>query len=169
MTNRRSFLFLDVDGVLNPLNKENMMRNKLAGTVLFQDSILSDLEFIYIMTGCSIVISSSWKYDEDKFYLLKTKLEEYGIDIYGVTPNDDNRIRGIEINKYLSTYASSDHDINTNDIAYVILDDEDYDIKDYHSSSNIVKCNSDIGLTKDKGIEVMDKLLRSMKEKGYGE
>ncbi len=150
----RSFLFLDIDGVMNPLNNETNTRTKLIGKnqtryIEFPNDALEFLDWIVKSNRCYIVLSSTWKLNEDTLKNVKKELARYGMKLYGQTPtviNENKRVRGLEIQKYLEDYAS-EYDINVKDIPHVILDDECSDILPYHGKSYVIKCDMEKGLT----------------------
>lgn len=150
----RSFLFLDIDGVMNPLNDKTNTRTKLIGKnktryIEFPSNALEFLNWIVKSNRCYIVLSSTWKLNEDTLKNVKKELAKYGMKLYGQTPtviSENKRVRGLEIQKYLEDYAS-EYDIDVKDIPYVILDDECSDILPYHDKSYVIKCNMKKGLT----------------------
>lgn len=149
----RSFLFLDIDGVMNPLNDKTADRTKLIGKnktkyIEFPNNALEYLGWIVRSNRCYIVLSSTWKLNEDTLKNVKKELARYGMKLYGQTPtviSENKRVRGLEIKKYLEDYAS-EYGIDIEDIPYVIIDDECSDILPYHDKSYVIKCNMKKGL-----------------------
>src|SRR5688572_1358777 len=93
-------LFLDVDGVLNQCGH-------------FQDILTSKAQLlrrIVVETGCSIVVSSTWRRSLDTRKLLVSLLQQSDVTIYDWTPQLDKITdsglyfmpeRGIEIQAWL--------------------------------------------------------------------
>lgn len=169
---KRAFLFLDIDGVMNPLDgtmDDRTVIVKSTEILQFPDHILRNLEMISEQTGCYIVLSSTWKLNYYKKENAKIELGRYGMVVYDQTPNviiKNKRVRGMEIGSFLKNYANK-HNINSEDIAYVILDDEVSDILPYHTYRNIVQCNTITGLTESDAYEVISKLNLLKELKGY--
>lgn len=169
---KRAFLFLDIDGVMNPLDgtmDDRTVMVKSSEILQFPDHILRNLELISEQTGCYIILSSTWKLDYYKKENVKIELGRCGMVIYDQTPSvviENKRVRGMEINSFLKNYASK-HNIDIGDIAYVILDDEVSDIVPYHTYRNIVQCNMKTGLTESDTHEAISKLNLLKELKGY--
>lgn len=169
---KRAFLFLDIDGVMNPLDgtmNDRTVIIKSSEVLQFPDHILKNLEMISEQTGCYIVLSSTWKLNHYKKENVKIELGRYGMVVYDQTPDviiGNKRVRGMEIGSFLKNYANK-HNINSEDIAYVILDDEVSDIVPYHTYRNIVQCNTKTGLTESDAYEAISKLNLLKELKGY--
>lgn len=91
--------------------------------------------------GTKIVISSTWR---EIFNLdwLKAKLASYHIDCKHVidkTPAIPSGNRGLEIAMWLEAHPEVDH--------YIIIDDNDFGISDYHPQDKVVKTSWDTGFT----------------------
>lgn len=145
-------IFLDVDGVLNGygLGTEIVFRisdffHIKPGTIRrFYNPFGVDyfrvrkLAHIVHHTGAKVVMSSSWRglffdntYHGKNIDKLKALFKEFNINCIDRTPHSRSGHRGKEIKQWLD---------NTNEIieSFVILDDEEFDIKDYFPN-NLVK------------------------------
>ena len=123
-------IFLDVDGVLNSV------QDNFSWTIE-SDKHLILLACIVRRTNAKIVVSSSWR-NCSLLDTLKKRLNDFSMSIYDKTK--DIGERGLEIKDWLD---------NHNDIeSFVILDDEDFDIKSYFPN-NFVKIDEEVGLQKE--------------------
>ena len=126
-------IFLDVDGVLNSI------QDRFSWTIE-SDKHLILLACIVRRTDAKIVVSSSWRILDSTLGVLKRRLEDFSMSIYGKTCYSRHGIRGLEIKEWLD---------NHNDIeSFVILDDEVSDIKEYFPN-NFVQTSMKIGLQKE--------------------
>lgn len=142
-------IFLDIDGVLNPLTNIYYKKKNNQPTssyfIKFPGDKIYRLKRICDCTKASVVISSSWRIgfnvntmEPSKSYKnICNQLIPYGINIIGWTPLHQDRNRGREIAQWLDTH---------NDISnYIIIDDEVSDILPLHRG-RIVKTTSMLGL-----------------------
>jgi hypothetical protein len=117
-------IFLDIDGVLNS-TKWFSEKKKLPPDSSRYDFMLEMLDpkaitiFKRILkeTGATVVLSSSWRGDEENESLLK----EHVCDIIDITPRCCTGIRGVEIYKWIQDHIKWDE---KNKLNYVILDDD---------------------------------------------
>ena len=111
-------IFLDVDGVLN--SEDDLMvyrkKNNINHCILYaevEDRPLKLLKEIVDNTSAKIVVSSSWRigcersgqesiFGNSLFMKLQTRLKEYGMDIYDITPSITKFQRGDEIKAWMS-------------------------------------------------------------------
>lgn len=112
-------IFLDVDGVLNNGTWAAEMYDR--GVHVFRDGLLYrpslvQLRRILDQTGALIVVSSSWRLEEEASAILREWLELYGMSIFDETPYLDGE-RGDEITAWFDRHPG--------DWRYVILDDDD--------------------------------------------
>jgi hypothetical protein len=147
-------LFLDINGVLSPVHWERLLfkmwkssRGKIKskddfGKFFFNQNV-DALNKIIEETGCTIVISSTWrKMGIDKLREMWSTRNIPGV-ISGITPFISYRNRGVEIQSYLS---------DTDDIGkYAIVDNKDIEGHD----DSFVKTNEYYGLT----MEDADKII----------
>lgn len=143
------YIFLDIDGVLDnegyiklchyKHKKPMSMRN-----IPFDPRCVEYLKILYDMISkyyeCRIVLSSTWRLNNIDTAIVEARLCEYGLRLYGATPDISHDCRGKEIQEYLNTRFFKDW----KDI--IILDDEDFDIKEYFPN-NLVKTSFEYGLT----------------------
>jgi hypothetical protein len=150
-------LFLDVDGVLN--SRESFQAHKEAtGKPVHWPlehlcpELIDRLNIIVEITGCKIVLSSSWrractledfrKWMKERGFLYSDSIIDAtgrGHDLNGAEPNFD---RGGEIRQWLNFHP----EVQT----YVVLDDDSYDIVGngtvHTHKDNFVQTNFDVGL-----------------------
>lgn len=160
-------IFLDVDGVLN--SEDDLMvyreKNNITGCILYaevEDRPLKLLKEIVDETSVKIVVSSSWRIGCERsgkesvfgsriFTKLKSRLKDYGMDIYDITPSLSSGIqRGDEIREWLSKNPTDN---------FIILDD-DSDMCEFLDTEHFIKTTYKHGLTeelKGKAIEVLSR------------
>lgn len=143
-------VFLDIDGVVNRF-KFNY-NGELDNT--FDEKCIKNLARIVNETGCSIVISSSWKASN----ALMDVLEENLIpnlpkgSVIGCTPTIVPQVnREIEIKKYLES-----HDVTN----YVVIDDYDFELRDIMKDGHCVITDALSGLT-EQDAETAIKILKT--------
>lgn len=100
-------LFLDVDGVLNTHNSMSLYS--------LSKTRVKRLAGIAKETGCSIVVSSTWRRDSVALFKLKRTLNYHDVRIHDVTPYLGT-IRGKEIAEWLTN--------NPDVTIYAIVDDD---------------------------------------------
>ena len=171
----KKVIFLDVDGVLNS-------SRTLYEDISLEDDLISNLKELVDKTGAKIILSSSWRLSTEAVATLMDKLDKFGLVISGMTCDgvdldwierfefnatkkyldtrfdyDENKQikithdRGAEIFKWLSEHKEVE--------SFVILDDEDFDIKNYFPDK-LIKTNFKTGLTKEdvkKAIQIINK------------
>lgn len=170
-------IFLDIDGVLNS-------DRTLYEYTSLEDDLILNLKEIVDCTGAKIILSSSWRTLFSPMAKLMDKFDRYGLHISGMTPNGVEK-RFVEdkgykpTNKYLDTKVIWDendqrvrvqttHDRGSeimfwlekhrNVESFVILDDEDFDIKEYYDKQ-FIKTSYSTGLTKqdvEKAINILN-------------
>jgi len=148
-------IFLDVDGVLNSRQKLIEVYNKTKKphhgySYPFDEKCLNNLKILVEQTNSKLVITSTWRKDEEGINILLNTLKNYNLDneVIGYTPILNTK-RGYEIITYLNSL-----EYNPN---FIILDD-DSDMEDL--SPYLIKTNFDVGLTYDdvkKAIDVLSK------------
>lgn len=142
-------IFLDIDGVLNTLEtfKQNMILYNQTGQrqLEIDEFRIEYLKKIIEATNAKIVLSSSWrvffKKEEGKIIPTNKKgldllnlLNKYNIEIYDITPFDENRYRQNEIDAYLNKNVVS---------SFIIIDDESYDLPKY-IGKQLIKTSSSL-------------------------
>lgn len=112
-----TYLFLDVDGVLNSMGDGFSMD-------LETDRHFEFLKKIVQATGATIILSSSWRRGLMDNSSLISRLAEYGMSIKDITPIRHDGDRGLEIMAWL---IENGFDISKDKV--IILDDDDFDFK----------------------------------------
>ena len=159
-------IFLDVDGVLN--SEDDLMvyreKNNINHCILYaevEDRPLKLLKEIVDKTSAKIVVSSSWRigcersgqesiFGNSLFMKLQTRLKEYGMDIYDITPSITKLQRGDEIKAWMSE----------NPVENFIILDDDTDMGEYLNTEHFINTTYKHGLTeelKDRAIEILNK------------
>lgn len=153
-----NIIFLDVDGVLNSTNKlmevYNATHRPHSGySYPFDEKCLQNLKLLVQMTEAKLVITSTWRKNEEGINILLNELKKYDLEqaVLGTTPIL-NASREIEIKTFLSS--------NSLDYNFIILDDEnDFDDLGLH----LVKTNMQFGLTYLNVCDGVKKLTRLKK------
>lgn len=178
-----SFIFLDIDGVINPtnnfvkaINENKSVRND---EITFSEEPMKALKYLVEETGSTIILSSAWGmgwnsyngYTNPVHRNIVEQLHKYNLFIADATPTREDRVRGLEIKDWLELYKSLRYNINSiEEIPYLILDDELTDIIPFHKSMRCVGVNKDIGFTMEDAINCIDLLsiqqqkIKSIKE-----
>lgn len=141
-----NIIFLDIDGVLNGYNYLSLLGWNISCIFHIQkwynahtknpfsvhEEKVRRLSKIVKKTNAKVVMSSSWRFafwkvpyeeKDGRQKLLADLLKKYNIEVIGITPRSyNNANRGEEIYSWLSHHQ----DMVKN---FVILDDEDFDIK----------------------------------------
>lgn len=148
-----NIIFLDVDGVLNSINKLIETYNKThkphsGYSYPFDEKCLENLKLLIQETNSKIVITSTWRKDEEGRRTLLKALSEYELDnkVIGYTPVLDET-RGIEIKQFLISLKETPN--------FVILDD-DSDMGEL--TPFLIKTNKQVGLTYENVKEAIIKL-----------
>jgi hypothetical protein len=147
-----NIIFLDIDGVLRTHESDCYWSQKLGEPIPymykrhFSPDALENLNYIVLLTGAKIIVTSTWRL----FYTLtelKSLFRERGFkgDIIGVTGVCDTR--GEEIVEWLN-----DHKIDN----FVVLDDNIKDIVNRIPFVKVVKCESTKGINEDVFEKVID-------------
>jgi hypothetical protein len=165
-----SFLFLDVDGVLNTC--------LMSGGARVHPKLMRRLASIVKETNCGVILSSTWRLDEHYYSVLLDALNEVGVNsesIIGFTPTIEPKrnlrqdgtygvIKGaVELQRCQEILAWLDeHRLNQQ--RWAVLDDLNLaDIKDTtvinKMRSHLVKTNPEAGLTENNVQQVTCMLL----------
>ena len=125
--NMEKYLFLDFDGVLNTGKYARQMKREGIDPfdefgAMFDPEAIANLKHIVELTGCKIILSSTWR--NEGIMRMRKLWKERGLpgEIYSMTPMMGFPLReakALEINAWLDQNAGRDY-------RYVILDDEDY-------------------------------------------
>ncbi len=133
-------LFLDVDGVLN----------RWGSGQPFDEALVDELSRVVRLSGAAVCVSSTWRKLEAHRQHLFGVLARIGAPVVGCTPDlASNGValqveRGEEIQAWLDEHPEVSQ--------FVILDDNN-DMA--HLMDRLVLTNGYIGLTRDKGDEVI--------------
>lgn len=139
--NMDRYLFLDFDGVLNTGNYARHMKREGIDPfdefgAMFDPQAIANLKHIVELTGCKIVLSTTWRNEGIMRMRELWKQRSLPGEIFSMTPillstsfqdamNGEmmgmslREAKALEINAWLYQHASKDYQ-------YVILDDEDY-------------------------------------------
>jgi len=154
-----NIIFLDVDGVLNSVNKLIEVYNKTHKphslyNYPFDERCLMNLQLLVRETNSKLVIISSWRKSIDGRSKLMRMLKEYNLEheVIGFTSNLNTKVE--EIKEYLSKL---DYSVN-----FIILDDKS-NMEDL--SPYLVNINSQVGLTEENVNEAILKLNNSFVRK----
>ncbi len=134
-------IFLDVDGVLNSAKFDRWIQERhmkyYYGYELLDQNALLNLQDIVFVTGADIVLSSSWRLNDECCEQLRQQLLPYGLQFIDKTVSLSRFSRGEEIKEWLSRHPEVD--------SFVILDDED-EFKDDLLKNNFVETTFEEGL-----------------------
>lgn len=150
-----TLIFLDIDGVINTTNYRIWLKNNGYSTnnidMEFDPEAMKNLKEVVDTFNAKIILSSTWRFGlaeivEDTKDLscrnLINRLAEIGLKIYGKTPVFGER--GKEILKYIEMYAKANN-IDEKDIAYIVLDDDSFDIEPYIKPALFIKTDHTTG------------------------
>ena len=147
----KKVLFLDVDGVLNNGTWASAMHEQEIDVYkehVLEERAINLLWHICWETGARLIVSSSWRHDQEAYHQLCSQLLKFGMYPLGKLsgPGTD---RGSEIRKWLEWNPQITH--------FAILDDDD-DVGPYRE--HLVQTDPDKGLTETEAYRCM-KLLGS--------
>ncbi len=159
-----TYIFLDVDGVLNNKRHYKKQHKKYGGrfcceNMPFNPRSLKNLRKIVDITKGKIVLTSSWRLTENCMTVLKARLIEYGMNIFSVTERLDGN-RGNEIDNWLKTNTSHTETIIFSKPDYygfqrryiipnyinLIIDDEINDISNRFDCMEVIQTDINTGL-----------------------
>lgn len=172
-----TYIFLDVDGVLNNKDHYYKQHKKYGGRFCCQDMpfnprSLKNLKKIVTKTNAKIILTSSWRRSEHCMTVLEARFAEYGLKVSSKTPHINGN-RGQEIDQWLKENAPAEktilfskpdfygisREIYVPKYNFIIIDDEKYDISNRFDTLQCVWCDYNKGLTFFKTLEALDKLL----------
>ncbi len=149
-----NIIFLDVDGVLNSINKlieiYNTTHKSHSGySYPFDEVCLSNLQLLVRETNSKLVVTSTWRKNKEGRCTLLNILKDYGLDkdVIGYTPILLNEKREMEIKKFLSTLSNKPN--------FIILDD-DVDMEELLPF--LIKTDKQTGLTYENVQDAIEKL-----------
>lgn len=166
-----SFLFLDVDGVLNTC--------LMSGGARVHPKLMRRLASIVKETDCGIILSSTWRLDEEYYSVLVNALKEVGVNserIIGITPTIEptrhlrqdgtyGAIQGaVELQRCQEILAWLD-EYRLSQQRWAVLDDlnlanvQDNTVID-KMRSHLVKTNPEAGLT-ETNVQEVTRMLQS--------
>jgi hypothetical protein len=139
-------IFLDIDGVLNSeeyyIHRQKDWSGKFKFSYDLDEIAIQRLNKIIENTKINIVLSSTWRLFQINEVINSLKYKGFKYDIEYVTtfiPMD----RGLQILKFIK---------NNNVKDYIVIDDDDFDIKAYIPTENFVHTSFKYGLT-DKNVD----------------
>lgn len=145
-------IFLDIDGVLNTgryrkVQVKRGISDYYNAQFNFDPICMRNLKEIVDKTGAKIVLSSTWRINQEDEYFNEFKLNLKQYDLFdsfiSITPVL-NSIRGDEIKEWLSNKNNVDE--------FIILDDED-DMGDL--INRLIKCDEFYGFNDEKKLEAL--------------
>ena len=149
-----NIIFLDVDGVLNSINKlietyKETKKPHSGYSYPFDERCLKNLEILVRQTNSKLVVTSTWRKDEEGRETILNELKKYGLDrdVIGYTPILLNEKRGNEIKEYLATLKDAPD--------FIILDD-DTDMEELLQF--LIQTDAQTGLTYENVQEAINKL-----------
>ena len=156
--NNKVFIFLDIDGVLNNelyiedrwnMNGEHAMH---MSHVPFDPKCLYNLMILvrYMEQNyeVKIILSSTWRLNDEDYNLVNARLAEYGLKLSGKTEYIHGE-RGKEIKAFLL--------MNNDCFDFLILDDEDTDLKESFSNE-LIKTDFKTGFNVNSLIKAINKV-----------
>ena len=158
-----SFIFLDVDGVLNC----RTTKDTIDGYRGIEDNKVKLLKDLVDATGALIILISSWKlswtsneahkcYQDTMANYLDEKLAKYGLQVKEKINEDYTFGRGDAINKFLDIIKASRCVVSS----FVILDDELFDYQDAKLMYHLVQTSFQNGGLQEKHVRrAKEKLL----------
>jgi len=152
-------IFLDIDGVLNSqrlVEKNENEKIDINAVKLLKNLIDKSGAFVVMSSGRRLWFDDNMVTDDAEAKYLYDILYQYGIDIYGKTPDfstDEIRtkrtfaeVKAKEIIAWLENHCDVDK--------YVILDD--LDLKNDQINANLVQTDGEIGITEEDVKHAMD-------------
>ncbi len=149
----RRLLFLDVDGVLHPLNEKHLPAEASVEDILargeeedvpgrpqrvlrgeFTDRNMAALKVVVDATGCSLVLSSTWRETEEGTMAVNQQLAAHGLpEVIGRTPRCESWVcrRAREIWTWLERHPAPKGTATR----FVVLDDADL-VERHHSDAD---------------------------------
>lgn len=159
-----NYIFLDIDGVLNNMNRMLYIYNHREDfpnwdlDYNFDERSYKALGKIVRKNKALVIVTSSWRYalehnkfNDDLIREFFRLCNKYHICIHGWT-TIEYKSRGAQIKEYI------DKKLKSKD-KFVIIDDETCDIDSYYSSEHVYKTDEYIGLQKED-IKKVNKLFR---------
>lgn len=144
-------LFLDIDGVCNSRKyaKRRYMKTSIGGVIDIDPEAAKLVRHIIMHTGCSVVLSSTWRIWEHS----RTLVREDVCDFIDVTVDWPREKRGAEVQEWLDRHPEV-----TN---YAILDDD----ADFLPGQHLFKTTFEDGLTPEIAQAVIVHLNKNVVDK----
>lgn len=162
------YVFLDIDGVMNDYEYWNKCKARHGnGSVMsyqnypFNPNSLNNLmllnkELLHKQYAMRIILSSTWREDKISKAIVESRLAEYGMMIFDITPGLErlpldklNSHRSFEIKKWLETHQNPQN--------YLVLDD-DSDIINNFEQKHYINTNARYGFNDEKLQEAIGKI-----------
>ncbi|CAE7210588.1 unnamed protein product [Symbiodinium sp. CCMP2592] len=116
----RRLLFLDVDGVLHPLQVRMLEQTQKVDTShCFQGTCMQELRRVVSTTGAQIILSSSWRKFEKTRNMLLEELAKYGLSFREWTTVAGGEGSEARVDQILAFVTASGVD------SWAVVDDED--------------------------------------------
>jgi hypothetical protein len=152
-------LFLDVDGVLNSKASREIPKGEVT---VFDDSpdpqMLAHLALIVQKTCAYLVVSSSWKSEEETLERLRLTLNDVGLEYMDVTPDLETCCRGDRVDEILSWLEQYQSRNQRKVLAWLAIDDIDLlRLNDRMDAAHFVRTDDAVGLTESKVHEALQK------------
>lgn len=162
------YIFLDIDGVMNDFTYWNKckerngnpkymsMQNYPFNPDSLNNLMLLSKALLKYRAITRIVLSSTWRQDDESTAIVKSRLAEYGMTIYDKTPNI-NRLPLDKLNSHRSFEIKEWLQSNKNPTKYLVLDD-DADIVNNFNEENYVNTDGTYGFNNEKLQEALKKV-----------
>lgn len=166
-------LFLDIDGVMNDFtywekckekngnSKYMSMQNYPFNPDSLNNLMILNKTLLKYRAVMRIVLSSTWRQDNESTAIVKSRLAEYGMTIYDKTPNI-NRLPLDKLNSHRSFEIKEWIGNNKNPTKYLVLDD-DSDILNNFENNHCINTDARFGFNDEKLQEAIKKV-----EEQYG-
>ncbi|CAE7445168.1 unnamed protein product [Symbiodinium natans] len=134
-TEQRRLLFLDVDGVLHPLQVRVLEQTqKVDMSHCFQRTCMQELRRVVLATGAQIILSSSWRKFEKTRDLLNENLAKYGLSFREWTTVAGGEGNDARVDQILAFVTTSGVD------SWAVVDDEDLAPSSSPGSDSMMRC-----------------------------
>lgn len=153
-------IFLDIDGVLNSDSHDYLGENW--PECCYDPNMCAKLRYVLDQTGAKIVLSSTWREEDYLWQRMPVIFAEWGV---GHAPIDKTTSDNLVLPRKLSDYTWSERNraaqilkwVDENKpTTWIAIDDLALTLPDEH----FVRTHPNMGLTKEKAQEALDKLTK---------